>query len=117
MVMVRGGRGGAGCEHRLVGGVQERLRSREERRAGRAQAAALGGALQQAYAERVLQPLDLAAQGGLGDVQRRRRPGEVQVLGDDREVPHQAQVEVQAGTDRRGGQGFVIHAFRYTAAA
>lgn len=60
-------RGGACGEHRLPSSVQELLRLWKERRAGGGEPAALGGALQQAYAEGVLQPLYLTAQGGLGD--------------------------------------------------
>jgi len=59
----RGPRGG----HRLLGLVQQLPRPGNERRTGGGEPAALGGALQQAHAEDVLQPLDLTAQGRLGD--------------------------------------------------
>jgi hypothetical protein len=83
---------------RLLGAVQQLLGPGQERRAGRSEAAALGGAVQQAYAEGVLQALDLTAQGRLGDPQLLSRAGEVQVLGDDREVPDQPQVQVSRHT-------------------
>ena len=53
-------------------------------------------------AQLLLQAADLPAQRGLGDVQRFGGPAEVAVLGDGREVPDQAQIEVgHAGSVRR----------------
>ncbi len=109
----RGGVPGGG--HGPLGGVQQRLRLREEGRPRRGERAALGGAVEQPYPEGVLQPFDLTAQGGLGDVQRLGRTGEVQMLGDDREVPHQPEIEIRYGTGGRERDGVVGHVPSVTA--
>ena len=56
--------------------------------------AALRGPVQQAGAELLFEMADLPAQRRLGDEQGGGGTAEVPVLGDDREVPHQPQVEV-----------------------
>nr|WP_245642598.1 hypothetical protein [Nonomuraea candida] len=83
-----------GGQDRLLGAVQQLLCLGQESRARSGQAAPLGGALQQTHAESVLQALDLTAQGRLGDTQFLGRPGEVQLLSDDREVPDQPKVQI-----------------------
>ncbi|OLT18486.1 hypothetical protein BJF79_17175 [Actinomadura sp. CNU-125] len=83
------GRRGQGGQDRLLGAVQQLLRLGQEDRTRSGEAAAPGGALQQTHAESVLQALDLAAQGRLGDTQFLGRLCEVQPLGDDREVSDQ----------------------------
>jgi hypothetical protein len=92
----RAGRSRGACgERRLVGGVQQIVGPRQENPARVGEPAALRGAVEQPRAQLVLQPLDLPAQRRLREVQRGRGPAEVQLLGHDREVPHQAQVEVR----------------------
>ena len=54
---------------------------------------------------RCLQTLDLATQRRLCHVQLGGRPAEVQLLGDDREVPHQPQFEVDAEVVHASPQG------------
>ncbi len=54
---------------------------RQQRRPRRRQRQPLGPPLQELAAEQVLQPADMPAERALGDVQRRRRPGEAQPLG------------------------------------
>ena len=58
--------------------------------------AALRGTVQQAGAELLFEMADLPAQRRLGEMQGGGGAAEVPVIGDDREVPHQPQVEVHS---------------------
>jgi hypothetical protein len=73
---------------------QHCLRTRQEHLAGLGEPAALRGPVQQPRTQLLLEATNLAAQRRLGDVQFLGRTTEVLLLGDDGEVPHQAQIEV-----------------------
>ena len=57
--------------------------------------AALRGAVQQPGAQLLFEVADLPAQRRLRDAKGLGGPAEVPVLGDDGEVPHQPQVQIQ----------------------
>jgi hypothetical protein len=66
------------------------LRLRQEDLPGRGEVTALRRAVEQAHTQLHFQTLDLPAQRRLRQLQGGGRPTEVFVLGEDREVPHQA---------------------------
>src|SRR5699024_1178683 len=96
--------------HRLAGAGQEGLRLWEKRRSGCCEMAALRGALQQTYSKDTLQTLDLTAQVRLSNVQCLSSLGKILALSNDSEIPHQSQIEIKVGIERRGG-GFIWHIF------
>jgi hypothetical protein len=58
--------------------------------------------VQQASTQLLLEPADLAAEGGLRDAEVIRGATEMPMIGDRDEVPHQPQVEVRRGRLRVG---------------
>src|SRR6185312_2778656 len=92
---------------RLGGGLQQGLGSRQKDLPRRGEHGTLGGAVEQARAELPLQAADLSAQRRLGNQQFGGGAAEVAVGGHDREVAHQAQVEVG---ERRRRLFFFLHA-------
>lgn len=84
------------------GGPQQRLGPGQEDLPGLGEPAALRGAVEEPGAQLLLQAADLPAQRRLIDVEDLGGTAEVQVLGDDGEVPHQPQIEVRRRLRRVG---------------
>ena len=80
----------------------------EQRIAGEDQLRAVGGAAEQLAAPRWLERADLAAQGGLGDVQPFGRAPEVQLLGDRDECAQVAELDRLGRGGERQGHGSIM---------
>jgi hypothetical protein len=82
---------------------QDRAGVAQERRAGRGELNAPARPLQQEHAQLVLEPAQLLAQRGLGQMQPRGRAAEVQLLRDRDEVLQLAQLHGSSPPNRRAG--------------
>ena len=85
----------AGLAHEgdgVLGLIEDAPSQVEEHAAGLGQLHPAAGAVEDLYPQLLLEPPDLLAQCGLGDVLTLGRPPEVQLLSDSDEVPQLAQL-------------------------